>query len=273
MPLRKSVVIAPADLTRIFDALERRAGSGDFFALRTRAFVYLLADGVLKTKAAIWLNAEEVVQDPSAKRIRVVQEAVQRPSEANQYRKRKILMTDRTRDAIAEYLEVARNEGWFPHGRLKGPLWIATEHRGTLQRLSQRTAMAVWRKFLDEVKVAQDYQLEDIVFTGRVRFLELANGNLDALASTLACRAVRLHSTGNTCSSRLRAPLAKCSRSSTNDRAEARASRFGPEYGSIERRSGDRFASSARPNRRGGRVGRVSRASCVDSHRERLDSG
>jgi hypothetical protein len=181
MPLRKSVVIAPADLTRIFDELERRARSGDFLALRTRAFVYLLADGVLKTKAAIWLNAEEVVQDPSGKRIRVVQEAVQRPSEANQYRKRKILMTDRTREAIAEYLAVARNEGWFPHGRLKGPLWIATEHRGTLQRLSQRTAMAVWRKFLDEVNVAQDYQLEDIVFTGRVRFLELAKGNLDVL--------------------------------------------------------------------------------------------
>ena len=151
MPLRKSVVIAPADLTRIFDELERRARSGDFLALRTRAFVYLLADGVLKTKAAVWLNAEEVVQDPSGKRIRVVQEAVQRPSEANQYRKRKILMTDRTREAIAEYLAVARSEGWFPHGRLKGPLWIATEHRGTLQRLSQRTAMAVWRKFLDEV--------------------------------------------------------------------------------------------------------------------------
>jgi integrase len=182
MVLQKRVIIGQADLTRIIDELERRAASADFYAMRTRAFVYLLADGVLRTNAAISLNLEDVVKDPAAKRIRVVQEAVQRPCEANRYKARKFVMTDRTRDAIAQYLEVARAEGWLPERALKGPLFIATEHRGTMQRLSQRTATSLWRTFLGDVKVGHDYQLEDIVFTARVRFLQLAKGNLDVFS-------------------------------------------------------------------------------------------
>ena len=76
---RKSVVIDPRDEARIGRALEGLASSDDFAGLRTRAFVYLLWDGALRTKAAVWLNAEEVVKDAASSRVHIVREAVQRP--------------------------------------------------------------------------------------------------------------------------------------------------------------------------------------------------
>jgi hypothetical protein len=180
---RKSILIDARDQARIIDALERLGRSDDFTALRTRAFVYLLWDGALRTKAAIWLNAEEVVKDPAAPRIHVVQEATQRPCEGNKYRDRTFLMSDRARDALALYLKAARSEGWLANGdRLEGPLWISTHHKGTQQRMSQRMAMQAWRDFLDDVKVSREYQMDDVVLTGRIKFLQTAKGSTDAMA-------------------------------------------------------------------------------------------
>lgn len=181
--VRKSVVIEPADEGRITKALEQLGSSGDFAGLRTRAFVYLLWDGALRTKAAVWLNAEELVKDPSASRVHVVKQAVQRPCEGNQYRERAFLLSDRARDAIADYLKAARDEGWLANGdRFKGPLWISTHHKGTQTRMSQRTAMQAWSSFQEDVKVSRDYQLDDVVLTGRIALLQAAKGSTDALA-------------------------------------------------------------------------------------------
>jgi hypothetical protein len=181
--VRKSIVIDPGDQGRIVAALERWAATGDLVALRTRAFVYLLWDGALRTKAAVWLNAEEVVKDPRAKRIQVVQQAAERACEGNNYREREFLMSDRTRAALVEYLDAARSGGWLVNSsRLQGPLWLSTHHHGTQQRMSQRTAMQTWRTFLDDVKVSHEYQLDDIVLTGRVTFLRAAEGNSDVLS-------------------------------------------------------------------------------------------
>lgn len=180
---RKSVVIEPRDEARIIAALEQLAAQDEFAGLRTRAFVYLLWDGALRTKAAVWLNAEEVVKDPTAARIHVVQEAVQRPCEGNKYSERRFLMSDRARDAIASYLKAARSGGWLANGeRFEGPLWISTHHRGTQQRMSQRMAMQAWRTFLEDVKVSREYQLDDVVLTGRVTFLQAAKGSTDVMA-------------------------------------------------------------------------------------------
>jgi site-specific recombinase XerD len=181
--VRKSVVIDSADESRILQALERLGSSGDFAGLRTRAFVYLLWDGALRTKAAVWLNAEELVKDPSASRVHVVQQAVQRPCEGNNYRERTFLLSQRARDVLADYLKVARSEGWLANSdRLEGPLWISTHHRGTQPRMSQRMAMQAWRSFLDDVKVSREYQLDDVVLTGRVALLQAAKGSTDAIA-------------------------------------------------------------------------------------------
>lgn len=182
--VRKSVRIEPKDESRILAALERSASTEDFVALRTRAFVYLLWDGALRTKAAVRIDAEEVVKDPQSTRIHVVQEVVQGPCEANQYRERKFMMSDRTRGAIVDYLKAARSNGWLANGqRLEGPLWIATRHRGTQQRMSQRTALQAWTTFLEGLNgVSRDYQLDDVVLTGRIAFLQAAQGSSESLS-------------------------------------------------------------------------------------------
>src|SRR5688500_9492461 len=180
---RKSIVILPADVPRIVRALEKWADD-DMVALRTRAFVYLLWDGAVRTKTAVWLNIEEVVEDPRASRIQVVQEVVQRPCEGNDYKGRTFLMSDRTRGALVDYLKVARSGGWLAKAdRLEGPLWISTHHIGIQARMSQRTAMQAWRTFLKGVsRLSEQYQLDDLVLTGRIAVLRAAKGSADVLS-------------------------------------------------------------------------------------------
>lgn len=184
MSKRDSVVIEPRDQKAIFDALERWAATGDFVALRTRGFVYVLADGAVRTKTAAALDIEEVAKETAASRIVIVNEVTQRPCEGNNYRGRKFLLTDRSREAIADYLKVARDEGWLANaGKLQGPLWIATHHRGSQQRMSQRTASHAWNTFLHEkVQASREIQLDDLVITGRLAFLTAAQLSTEVLS-------------------------------------------------------------------------------------------
>ena len=67
-----------------------------------------------------------------------------RPCEGNRYRKRPFLMSDRAREAMAEYLRLARSDGWLANSsRLEGPLWIASQPKGAVNiwlRVMQHTA-------------------------------------------------------------------------------------------------------------------------------------
>jgi hypothetical protein len=184
MRTRNAIPIERRDQTRIIAALERLPDKEGFVGYRTRAFVYLLWDGALRTGAAIWLNAEEVVKDPKASRIHVVEEPVMRPCEGNKYRERRFVMGVRARDAIADYLREARSGGWLANGnRLEGPLWISTYPAGAQQRMSRRTAMQAWKTFLHGVSgLSADYQLDDVVLTGRILFAEKAQGRSDLIS-------------------------------------------------------------------------------------------
>jgi integrase len=179
MRTRKGIVIDASDQTRIIAALERQAKTGDFVALRTRAFLYVLWDGALRPGLAIALNIEEVVKEPSSSRIHIVEEAVLRPIEPTLYRERPFLLSPRSRDAIADYLKAVRSGGWLANAaRLKGPLWISTHHQGTQQRMSHRTASQAWHTFQQFVNgLSQDYQLDDLVVTGRVEFMRKVKGS------------------------------------------------------------------------------------------------
>ena len=127
MRTRPPRTIDQADQNRIIAALERLPDKEGLVGHRTRAFVYLLWDGALRTGAALWLNIEEVVKDPTVSRIHVVQEPVMRPCEGTKYRERRFGMSDRARDAIADYLREARRGGWLASGSpLEGPLWLST---------------------------------------------------------------------------------------------------------------------------------------------------
>jgi hypothetical protein len=176
--------IDQADQNRIIAALERLPEKEGFIGHRTRAFIYLLWDGALRTGAALCLDIEEVVKDPKASRVHVVQEPVMRPCEGNKYRERRFVMSDRTRDAIADYLREARSGGWLANGsRLEGPLWISSQTLGAQQRMSRRTAMVAWKTFLEGVPgVSDDYQLDDIVLTGRVAFANAANASPELIS-------------------------------------------------------------------------------------------
>src|SRR4051812_12951998 len=142
MRTRNAIPIERRDQTRIIAALERLPDKEGFVGYRTRAFVYLLWDGALRTGAAIWLNAEEVVKDPKASRIHVVEEPVMRPCEGNKYRERRFVMGVRARDAIADYLREARSGGllgkWKP---LQGPLLVSTHPARGQQPMSRPAAV------------------------------------------------------------------------------------------------------------------------------------
>ncbi|HMJ11053.1 MAG TPA: hypothetical protein VK524_06575 [Polyangiaceae bacterium] len=178
---RKRIAIDSADEKRIIRALDEWAKTGDFAGLRLRAFVYLLWDGTVRTKAALSLQTQDVVADPKA--LRVSKQILQPPCEGNRFRELHFHVSDRTRDAIADYLRVARNEGWLSNGRLEGPLFLSSYHRGQGKPAAARTMIHGWTLFLEErARVSKDYQLDDVVYTGRLAFLKAAGGDSNLLS-------------------------------------------------------------------------------------------
>lgn len=178
---RERILIGRRDEKRIFAALERWAKKEQFERLRTRAFVYLLLDGAAGGKVALYLDCEEVVSDPDAVRVpRIVGEVVQRPCEANSFSSKKFGMSARTRGALLDYLKVARAEGKIEGEGFRGPLFMSVRKIG--KRISRHTALASWRTLLAEAKVDTGYSLDDVVYTGKLRFLEAAEGSSELLS-------------------------------------------------------------------------------------------
>ena len=178
-PARDRIVIEPKDEKRIFDALEQWAATEDFVALRTRAFVYLLWDGALRPTAARLLNVEDVLVSPGSGRLRVATKAVLRASEG--YEERVFLLSDRAREGLADYLRVIRDDEWLPKG-LRGPLFLSSYFYGTGKRVSNRSLTHCWNLALNQAGIPRKYTMEDIVYTGRVRFLEAAKGSAELLS-------------------------------------------------------------------------------------------
>jgi integrase len=182
---RPRVRIVPEDEKFILTLLERWATeTGEFVALRTRAFVLLLWDGSIRTKAALALNAEDVVQDPKSRRITVRKNVIERPCEENRYRKRSFVLSERTRAALTDYLRAVRAGGWLPSERLEGPLFLSSTERGKGQRLSARSAIHWWDLFQSKAikGTTREYQLDDVVYTGRLAYLEASGGDSESLS-------------------------------------------------------------------------------------------
>lgn len=179
---RKRVAIGRSDVKRILAALERYAKEGSFEGLRTRALIYLLLDGGAGANLALWLNCEEVVVDSGAVNVpRIVRRVVQRSCEANSYSGRDFSISERVRGALLDYLKVARREGKIAGDGFTGPLFSSVTKIG--KRISRHTAMATWRTLLADAKVREEYILDDVVYSGKLRFLEAADGNSELLSS------------------------------------------------------------------------------------------
>lgn len=177
---RPSILIGHADQRRILDALRLWCASGDFVALRTRAFVHLLWDGALTPKGALSLNLRDVLV-LEAGRNRVRTEIEQAPCEANRYRGRRCGMRARTRDALRAYVEYGWAVGWITEG-LKAPLFVSTASALPPQRLSIPKAKLVWRAFQqDYARPSRIYEMRDVVYTGRLAFLRAAGGRVEVL--------------------------------------------------------------------------------------------
>jgi hypothetical protein len=147
--------------------------------------VLLLWDGSLRTSGALALNVEDVVKDPKARRPTVLKTIVQRACEANDYQARKIALSARAQDAIADYLRGAQLRGSLPPQRLQGPLFLADVKEEEGQRLSKRSAIHCWEMFqLKQVSgCSRIYQLEDVVYTGRLKFMKAAGGDTELLSN------------------------------------------------------------------------------------------
>ena len=181
---RQRIVLEPRDEALLRRGLDNLRGAGDFVSLRTRAFVLLLLDGAVRTKHAVSLNAEDVVSSPASRRIIASREVAQPPREDNKYRELRFFITDEVREALTDYLKVVRRDGCLPASKLEGPLFLSTYHRGTGQRLTRRAAIAGWDAFqmTHMEKRSQDYSLDDLVYTGRKRFVEAAGMDSSVLS-------------------------------------------------------------------------------------------
>jgi integrase len=182
---RARVPIESRDEMRLLRALDRWAGTGTLVALRTRAFVLLLWDGSVRTSGALALNVEDVVKDPKSRRLTVLRTIVQRPCEANDNRARSIALSARAQDAMADYLRGAQQQGVLPPQRLQGPLFLAALQHEKGKRLSQRSAIHCWEMFQLQhaPECSRIYQLEDVVYTGRLKFMKVAGGDIESLSS------------------------------------------------------------------------------------------
>jgi len=180
---RARVPLEAADQKRLLKALDLWADSRALVALRTRAFVLLLWDGSVRTSGALALNVEDVVKDPKARRVTVLKTIVQRPCEANDNKARTITLSARTQDAIADYLRGVQLRGLLPQ-RLEGPLFLADVYQDGGQRLSKRSAIHWWETFQQKhvSGCSRIYQLEDVVYTGRLKFVRAAGGDTDVLS-------------------------------------------------------------------------------------------
>jgi integrase len=178
------VPIEPADEKRLLRALDRWADDSSFVALRTRAFVLLLWDGSVRTSGALALNVEDVVRNPKARRPLVLKEIVQQPCKANNYDARTIALSSRTQNAIEDYLRGAQLRGLLQPQRLRGPLFLADVQHAEGKRLSKRSAIHWWEAFQHKhvTGCSRIYQLEDVVYTGRLKFVKAAGGDTELLS-------------------------------------------------------------------------------------------
>lgn len=179
---RKRILISPFDEKRIHQGLEHYAQNRDFEFMRLRAYVYILWDGVIRPRTALGLNIEEVVKDPTARRITIVDEARMRPCEFNRNRELTIALSERTQGALREYLQVVRREGWVKTPTLRGPLFMSSRVKRSGARMAERTPRNLWSSFQrDYIDERLSYTLDDIVFTGRMAFLQMAGGDVNLL--------------------------------------------------------------------------------------------
>lgn len=109
---------------------------------------------------------------------------MQRTSQNNDGLERSFVVSARTQQALAEYLRVVRQGGWLPTDRLEGPLFLSSVQPGSGQRLSKRTAIHWWETFQRDHGrcCSRTYTLDDLVYTGRLAYVNAADGNTDLLS-------------------------------------------------------------------------------------------
>lgn len=95
------------------------------------------------------------------------------------------MLSARAQDAIADYLRCAQQRSLLPPQRLRGPVFLADVQQKKGQRLSKRSAIHCWEMF--QLKHASGcsriYQLEDVVYTGRIKFMKAVGGDIGTLSS------------------------------------------------------------------------------------------
>jgi len=172
-----TTILSPEDEARLWTALETHWTEGGFVPLRNRALVTLLWDGGLSIGAATRLRCEHVVPDPSL--LRVTKEMVLGPSAETKYRKRRCYVSERAREALVDYLRVARADGRLAGGKqFKGPLFPSTHDPKT--PITMQAIRPGWGKVVQQAGVAHA-PLEAVVHTARQRLLEAAGGDHSVL--------------------------------------------------------------------------------------------
>jgi integrase len=177
------VAIEPRDATRLVRALHRWADTGNLVGLRTRALVFLLWDGAIRTSLALGMNVEDVI-DHKAGPPTVATRVVVRPPEESNHFDRTIVLSARTQDALTKYLRAAKKGGWLPDG-LRGPVFLSSTPLGAGQRLSQRSAIHWWELFqrTHASECSREYELDDVVHTGRLAYAEASGRDVESLSN------------------------------------------------------------------------------------------
>lgn len=163
---RQSRDISKDSEKRIIASLTREAAGGDLVALRTQAIALLLWDGVVRTRGAVALNRTDFRPRRKHGQLRVDG--------------REVTLSPRAVAALDAYVRRCPKPPQ-PLSSESAPLFLST--RQPDKRLSQRTAVHAWRRFLaDCVPEFEFVQLDDLVFSGRLRFMRSGHGIEELIA-------------------------------------------------------------------------------------------
>lgn len=206
--LRPPRAILPTDRKRILAALNlhcRPSERGDvsIAALRLRAIVLLAASAGLRISEVCKLNLPQVLEDPSAKRWRLLPLVYLRPAQSKGRRvgdhqwdsAGTIAVTDDARSALRAYMLELRRREWtaVPPSRDQ-PLFVAlrrnrkSKRKGQAHgRLAIRSLQYQWQAFQRAIGITSPYHFHDLRHTALTRMAELSHGNTQLVARFGRC--------------------------------------------------------------------------------------
>jgi len=151
------------------------ASSGDFLALRTRAFVLLCWSSGLRVSEALALDNGQILEQPIGRSVTIRSTAYLRAGQSTATSSGAFAIPKTARAALREYMLEGVRLGVLELA--SGPLFVAIKGRRA-QRISVRSAQHAWTELQARAGLEQHYRTDDLRYDAIVRFSAAARGDV-----------------------------------------------------------------------------------------------